>query len=85
VHLPDGERCGIKRNHIYYYRPILEHELPDDKVYFATSADDDQIYCKEDHSINDGVERTGYYLMRYKAHLWLDRSRAVAWIYPPDF
>jgi hypothetical protein len=85
VHLPDGERCGIKRNHIYYYRPTLEHELPDDKVYFATSANDDQIYCREDHSINDGVERIGYYLMRYKAHMWLDRSRAVAWIYPPDF
>ncbi|XBI12554.1 hypothetical protein VPH35_139411 [Triticum aestivum] len=33
VPVPVGGHHGIKRNHIYYYSPTTEEELPDDKVY----------------------------------------------------
>uniref|UniRef100_M8C4T8 KIB1-4 beta-propeller domain-containing protein n=1 Tax=Aegilops tauschii TaxID=37682 RepID=M8C4T8_AEGTA len=63
VHVPVGGHHGIKRNHIYYYSPTTEGELPGDKVYSARTGDGDQVYCREDHSIDDGVGRTGHYLI----------------------
>ncbi|CAM0952876.1 unnamed protein product [Alopecurus aequalis] len=85
IHVPVGGRHGLKRNHIYYCLPTTEEELPDDKVYSVTSGDGDQIYCREDQSMNDGVGRTGYYLMRcYNSPMWQERCNSVTWLYPPD-
>ncbi|KAM0846518.1 hypothetical protein ACQ4PT_055618 [Festuca glaucescens] len=64
IHVPVGGRGGIKANHIYYCMPTMEDKLPDDSVYSVTSRNGDQIYCREEESINDGVGRTVYYMVR---------------------
>jgi hypothetical protein len=85
IHAPVGRHRRIKRNHIYYCMPTREDRLPDDKVYSVTSGDGDQIYCREDHRIKDGVGRTGYYVMCcYNSPMWRERCNSLTWFYPPD-
>uniref|UniRef100_M8BVK7 KIB1-4 beta-propeller domain-containing protein n=1 Tax=Aegilops tauschii TaxID=37682 RepID=M8BVK7_AEGTA len=42
VHVPVGGHHGIKRNHIYYYSPTTEEELPDDKVVYSVRTADER-------------------------------------------
>ncbi|XBJ03921.1 hypothetical protein VPH35_022964 [Triticum aestivum] len=77
VHVTDKHH-GVKRNHIYYSTKKEcwpKNELPDDILYSVITNDDEHMYCREDESIGDGVERTGYYMVGYK--------NSLMWLYPP--
>ncbi|XP_051191032.1 putative F-box protein At5g55150 [Lolium perenne] len=70
IQVPVGGRGGIKANHIYYCMPTMEDKLPDDTVYSVTSRNDDQIYCREEESIKDGVGRTVIHRAVHWIQLW---------------
>lgn len=79
VHVPMGaDRRGLVRNHIYYsedYRS-KEDRLPGDELYSVTLEHGYHMYCKEDQSIGDGIERTRYCIM--------GRDYDSLWLHPPD-
>ncbi|KAF7017936.1 hypothetical protein CFC21_031292 [Triticum aestivum] len=64
VHVTVDMHHGWKRNHIYYSIENLwpTNKLPDDAVHFVTMDNSEHMYCREDPSVGDGVERTGYYV-----------------------
>ncbi|KAF7003191.1 hypothetical protein CFC21_018557 [Triticum aestivum] len=68
VHVTADGHHGLKRNHVYYSEENLSptKKLPDDVVYLVTIDNDGQMYCREDQSVGDGVERTGYYVTSHK-------------------
>ena len=80
VHVPvSAEHHGLKRNHIYYIKDTNSwiRMVPYDAVYSVTSGDDERInmYSKKDQSIEDGVERIGYYVTG---------CNYATWVHTPD-
>ncbi|XBJ03933.1 hypothetical protein VPH35_022971 [Triticum aestivum] len=77
VHVMVDMHHGWKRNHIYYSIENLwpTNKLPDDAVHFVTMDNSEHMYCREDPSVGDGVERTGYYVTGC--------NHRPMWLYPP--
>lgn len=79
LHVPMGaDRRGLMRNHIYYSEDYRSEEdrLPGDELYSVTLEHGYHMYCKEDQSIGDGIERTRYCIM--------GRDYDSLWLHPPD-
>ncbi|KAM0857204.1 hypothetical protein ACQ4PT_048623 [Festuca glaucescens] len=79
VPVPVGaETHGFERNHIYYSKATRSGEtiLPGDEVYSWKCDNDRLMFCREDQSIGDGLERTGYFIAGW--------GNAAMWIHPPD-
>jgi hypothetical protein len=81
VHVPEGEREGVKRNHIYYSHDRClrrDDKIPNDAIVFATSSIDDggRLHYKQQDNGVEGVASVEYYVKGGPC--------PPIWILPPD-